>query len=246
MSGAATNTVAAGPGQLERGALVDLERQRRRLGRHELALAERPARRAAALPPAPAAMARPPAAAGSAPAPAPAAATAVGAWTNCGAGPDGVTAAAGARLADAEVGQRSAHDRRARRNGGDGRRQQTLRRTWFRPAWLRPLAVGRQPPAWPPAAPPWRATNVIARTAWAARSDSRRLRSSETLSVGVCRDAAFLAGAGGLGLAGTLVGVAHLDLRQHQRRLEGEGKRRGERQRRADAAPGRRFGRQGE
>src|SRR5689334_22815148 len=29
---------------------------------------------------------------------------------------------------------------------------------------------------------------VISRTTWAARSDSRRLRSSETLSVGVCRD----------------------------------------------------------
>src|SRR6266851_666088 len=42
----------------------------------------------------------------------------------------------------------------------------------------------------------------IARTACAARSDSRRLRSSETLSVAVCRDTAFLAGAGGRALGG--------------------------------------------
>src|SRR5229473_1340182 len=42
----------------------------------------------------------------------------------------------------------------------------------------------------------------IARTACAARSDSRRLRSSETLSVGLWRDTAFLAGAGGRALGG--------------------------------------------
>src|SRR5712671_4228516 len=35
-----------GAGQLERRALIDLERERRRFGRHHLALAERPARRA--------------------------------------------------------------------------------------------------------------------------------------------------------------------------------------------------------
>ena len=50
---------------------------------------------------------------------------------------------------------------------------------------------------------------VIARTACSARSASRRLRSSETLSVAVWRDTAFLAGAGGAtlgaGRSGSLI-----------------------------------------
>src|SRR5882757_7835976 len=50
---------------------------------------------------------------------------------------------------------------------------------------------------------------VIARTACSARSASRRLRSSETLSVGLWRDTAFLAGAGGAilgaGRSGSLI-----------------------------------------
>jgi hypothetical protein len=50
---------------------------------------------------------------------------------------------------------------------------------------------------------------VIARTACSARSASRRLRSSETLSVGLWRDTAFLAGACGAilgaGRSGSLI-----------------------------------------
>src|SRR5258708_2313756 len=42
------------------------------------------------------------------------------------------------------------------------------------------------------------------------------------------------------------VGVAHLDLRQQQRGLQREGKRCGERERGADAAPGRRSARKDE
>ena len=52
---------------------------------------------------------------------------------------------------------------------------------------------------------------VIARTACAARSDSRRLRSSETLSVAVCLDTGFLAAVGagaGRGKAMTLAGAS--------------------------------------
>jgi hypothetical protein len=47
---------------------------------------------------------------------------------------------------------------------------------------------------------------VIARTARSARSASRRLRSSETLSVGLWRDTAFLAGTCGVSLGGALSG----------------------------------------
>src|SRR5580704_9402266 len=47
---------------------------------------------------------------------------------------------------------------------------------------------------------------VIARTACSARSASRRLRSSETLSVGLWRDTAFLAGTCGAALGGALSG----------------------------------------
>src|SRR5580704_2879528 len=47
---------------------------------------------------------------------------------------------------------------------------------------------------------------VIARTACSARSASRRLRSSETLSVGLWRDTAFLAGTSGAALGGALSG----------------------------------------
>src|SRR5690242_9854986 len=51
---------------------------------------------------------------------------------------------------------------------------------------------------------------VISRTTWAARSASRRLRSSETLSVAVCRD--FRACLGwALGLAVSLCGAASSD-----------------------------------
>ena len=47
---------------------------------------------------------------------------------------------------------------------------------------------------------------VIARTACSTRSASRRLRSSDTLSVGSCLRTVFLAGAGGLGLVWTRSG----------------------------------------
>ena len=131
------------PRQLERGALVDLERERRRLGRHELALAERPARRAARYH------------------------RRRRRWRGHRRRLDRHRRRRGRRrrrrrlhelrrrtgrrdgggrrrLADAEVGQRSAHDRRARRNGGDGGRQRLCGGLGFNRLGFDRSAVSRQ------------------------------------------------------------------------------------------------------
>ena len=124
MSGAATNTVAAGPGSLSAVPLLTSSVERRRLGRHDLALAERPARRAAASPTGAAAGGAGRAAAGSAPAPA---AGRRRRRRRLGELRRRAPAAATVRTSDWPTPtsgvERGAHDRRARRNGGDGRRQ---------------------------------------------------------------------------------------------------------------------------
>src|ERR1700682_3109774 len=145
MSGAATNTVAAGPGSL---SAVPLLTSSVSVGASVGTTWLWPNGRPAA----------PPVTTGAGGLAGPAAGgwigtgagDGVGAWANCGAGADGVTAT----------------------GGGGG---------------TEPTAASGVSDA------------VIARTACSARSASRRLRSSETLSVAVCLDTGFLAGGRGGG-----------------------------------------------
>src|SRR6202163_1900597 len=132
----------------------------------------------------------------------------VGAWANCGAGADGVTAAGGcagvawptpASVSEAlTIGARGGM---AATVGGSESTADLVSAALASTALLSGISAGVAASGAAMAG-----DEFIARTACAARSDSRRLRSSETLSVAVCRDAAFLAGACGLGLVGTLSG----------------------------------------
>ena len=199
MSGAATNTVVAGPGSLSAVPLLTSSVSVGCCGRHELALAERTARRA-------------------------------GRQRRLAGG-------AGQRRLDRHRGRRRLWRPGRRRLGVDcgcG----VAARCWPAPAsevsdaltigarggmaaavgGIRSMAglssiglasTGRLLPRHAPPARPWRDAAVIARTGLSARSASRRLRSSETLSVGLWRDTAFLAGACGAdlgrGLSGSLI-----------------------------------------
>src|SRR5882762_1743032 len=203
MSGAATNTVAAGPGSL---SAVPLLTSSVSVGASVGTTWLWPNGRPAA----------PPVTTGAGGLAGPAAGgwigtgagEGVGAWANCGAGADGVTAAGGcagvAWPAPTSV-------REALTIGGRGGMAATVGGSestmdLVSTALASTVLLSACIIAGVASGEAMAGDEFIARTACAVRSNSRRLRSSETLSVAVCRDAAFLAGACGLGLAGTLSG----------------------------------------
>ena len=206
--------------QLERRALVDLERQRRRLGRHDLALAERPARRTAGT-----------TGAGWLGVPA------AGGWIGTGAarrrrrrrrrlrrtrrragGGDGVRPGWPRSTPGVSEASRSARAAGWRRRSAAANR----RRTEFRPAWLRPARLS------PAAARRGRRRGHGGRRAHRPHGlcGALGLAAVEIVRDVVGRGLArrrLLGRRRRLGLGPDPVGVAHLDLRQQQRRLEGEG-----------------------